>query len=186
MARIVMPEEPLREGPTALRAWRDADAPAIVAACQDQEVIRWTRVPTPYGDADARLYLAENHDGPLSGVRAPFAVVDADDLTHLLGSISLLRFAWEHDRAEVGYWLTSAGRGAGHATRAVRLICAWAFEALGLQRIDLLTALGNLPSQRVAERAGFTREATLRSYIADNQGRHETVAFGLLPGELRG
>ncbi len=33
MPRIVLAAEPLREGPTALRPWRDSDIPALVEAC---------------------------------------------------------------------------------------------------------------------------------------------------------
>ncbi len=115
-----------------------------------------------------------------AGVLAPFAIVSGGPDGELIGSISLLRFAWEHQRGEVGYWLGSAARGAGHATRAVGLICRWGFAALGLERIDLLAGAGNLASQRVAQRAGFTREALLRSYLEHPAGRQDVVAFGLL------
>jgi hypothetical protein len=68
-----------------------------------------------------------------------------------------------------------------HATRAVRLVCAWGFAALGLERIELQAAVENPASQRVAERAGFTREAVLRSRWATFGGeRHDMVCFGLL------
>jgi RimJ/RimL family protein N-acetyltransferase len=177
--RIVLPGDPLVHGPTALRPWRDSDVTALVAACQDPEIVRWTRVPTPYGEADARAYLHARYDATFAGLSAPFAIVAAADGGQLLGSISLMRFAWEHLRAEVGYWLAAEARGQGHATRAVRLICEWGFAQLGLERIDLLAATGNRASQTVAERAGFQREAVLRSYMMGTDGRQDMVAFGL-------
>jgi RimJ/RimL family protein N-acetyltransferase len=180
--RIVLPAEPLIDGATALRPWRDADLDPLVEACQDREIVRWTRVPISYGRADARAYLRQRYDAAFAGLTAPFAIVAAPD-GHLLGSISLLRFAWEHARGEVGYWLAVPARGHGHATRAVRLVCRWGFAALGLQRIDLLAATGNPASQRVAERAGFTREAVLRSFMRGTFERQDMVAFGLLAGE---
>ena len=115
-----------------------------------------------------------------AGLLAPFAIVSGGPDGTLIGSISLLRFAWEHRRGEVGYWLGRGGRGAGHATRAVGLICRWGFAALALERIDLLAGAGNLASQRVAERSGFAREAMLRSYLAHADGRQDVIAFGLL------
>jgi RimJ/RimL family protein N-acetyltransferase len=177
--RIVLPGDPLVGEPTALRPWRDTDLAALVAACQDPDIVRWTRVPTPYGKADARAYLLARYDATFAGLSAPFAIVAADG-GHLLGSISLMRFAWEHLRGEVGYWLAADARGQGHATRAVRLICEWGFAQLGLERIDLLAATGNRASQTVAERAGFQREAVLRSYMMGTDERHDMVAFGLL------
>lgn len=177
--RIVLPGDPLLEGSTALRPWRDSDVEELVAACQDPEIARWTRVPTPYGATDARAYLLARYDAAYAGLSAPFAIVAAEG-GQLLGSISLMRFAWEHLRGEVGYWLAADARGQGHATRAVRLICAWGFAQLGLERIDLLAATANRPSQTVAERAGFQREAVLRSYMMGTDGRQDMVAFGLL------
>jgi RimJ/RimL family protein N-acetyltransferase len=181
MTRIVLPAEPLVDGDTALRPWRDTDLKPLVAACQDPEIARWTRVPANYGEADARAYLIQRYDMAFTGSSAPFAIVSAHDGT-LAGSISLMRIAWEHARAEVGYWLALEARGAGHATRAVQLICAWGMLALGLERIDLLAATGNLASQQVAERAGFTREAVLRSYIRGTYERQDMVAYGRLAG----
>jgi RimJ/RimL family protein N-acetyltransferase len=183
--RIVLPGEPLTEGATALRPWRDADLPALITACQAPDISRWTRVPTPYGEAEARAYLRQRYDAAFAGMTAPFAIVEAAD-GDLLGSISLMRFDWPNARGEVGYWLAGAARGQGHATRAVRLICAWGFEALGLERIELLAATGNPASQQVAVRAGFTCEAVLRSYMEGTYERHDMVAFGLLRGELTG
>lgn len=181
-ARVRLPAQPLVDGDTALRQWRDSDLGALTEACQDPEISRWTSVPYPYREADARAYLRQRRDGAGTGIAAPFAIVGpADD--RLLGSIALARFVWEHQRAEVGYWLASGARGQGHATRAVRLICAWGFQALGLERIELMAATGNLASQRVAERCGFTREAVLRSHLHGRGGYQDMVAFGLLVGE---
>jgi RimJ/RimL family protein N-acetyltransferase len=178
--RIVLPGDPLVDGATALRAWRDSDLQPLVVAGQDPEISRWTRVPYPYGASDARAYLLQRHDTLQAGAAAPFAIVSSADRDHLLGSISLMRFSWQHARAEVGYWLAKDARGQGHVTRAVGLITAWGFRHLGLERIDLLAATGNPASQRVAERCGFTREAVLRSYLPGKEGRQDMVAFGLL------
>jgi RimJ/RimL family protein N-acetyltransferase len=180
---VVLAAEPLRDGPTALRPWRDGDIPALVRACQDPEIPRWTRVPSPYRESDARMYMQQRYDVVRTGAGAPYAVADPHD-GRLLGSISLMHFVWEHTRAEVGYWLTREARGQGHAVRAVRLICRWSFEQVGLERVELLAATNNLPSQRVAERAGFSREALLRSYFAQRQERHDMVAYGLLAPEI--
>lgn len=142
-------------------------------------------MPSPYGEPEARAFLSRRHDSLHAGTEAPFAIVASKDVDHgLLGSISLLHLAWEEGRAEVGYWLAPEARGQGHGTRAVRSICEWGVNTLGLARLELLTATANLASQRVAERAGFTREAVLRSYLLGKQGRLDMVVFGLLAEEL--
>lgn len=183
MSRVVLSAEPLRDGETALRPWRDSDLASIVAACQDPEISRWTRVPFPYTETDGRAFLLHRHDAIHAGSLAPFAIVDGADDGALLGSISLMDLDWTFRRAEVGYWLAREARGNGHAARAVRLICHWGFTRLGLERIQLLAATENTRSQRVAERAGFTREAVLRNYLTSRDGRRDMVLFALLVGD---
>jgi len=182
--RIVLPAEPLIDGSTALRPWRDSDLEALVTACQDPEIPRWTRVPAGYGESDARRFLNQRYDMAFAGLVAPFAVVAAPD-GELLGSVSLMRISWEHQRAEVGYWLARTARGQGHTTRAVKLISAWGFRELGLERIALLAATENGPSRRVAERCGFTQEAILRSYMVHVTGRQDMISYSLLATDPR-
>ncbi len=179
MSRLALPGEPLVDAPTALRPWRDTDAPALVRICRDPEIVRWTSVPPNYGDADARTYLLRRHDAILAGTAAPFAIVSTST-DELVGSISLVRIAWEHRRAEVGYFLAADARGGGHATRAVSLICRWGFASLGIERVDLYAATDNVASQRVAVRSSFDREGVLRSFMRGKGAQLDMVAFGRL------
>ena len=103
----------------------------------------------------------------------------------ILGSVG---FGWVGDQhvGEVGYWLRRDARGRGLTTRALHLISRWALGELGCARLQLRADVLNLPSQRVAEKAGFTREGVLRS-VAFNprqDRRVDFVMFSLLPGEL--
>jgi RimJ/RimL family protein N-acetyltransferase len=83
---------------------------------------------------------------------------------------------------EIGYLLTSAFRGQGIMAGALRLMLGWAFGApLELQRVQALTHPDNRPSQRVLERAGFTREGLLRAFRAEPGGREDRVMWSLLP-----
>jgi RimJ/RimL family protein N-acetyltransferase len=67
----------------------------------------------------------------------------------------------------------------------VQLIALWAFNELGVQRLELTTAPENVASQRVAERAGFSREGVLRGLVATkDNGRRDSVMFSLLPADL--
>jgi RimJ/RimL family protein N-acetyltransferase len=183
--RIVRPREPLRDGMTALRAWRQDDIPALTRLCRDAEIVRFIGVPENYSDTDARDYITSREESLRAGVSVDFAIAEASADGALLGSISLMRFAWPDRRAEVGYWLGAPARGHGHATRAVGLICRWGFRELGLERIELLAATINGASQRVAERAGFTREAHLRAYSYGPGGREDMFCFGLLAEATR-
>ena len=157
VAPLAFPHPPLSDGVIALRAWTPADVPAIVEACQDHEIPRWTLVPSPYGEAEARAFLRRVASGRDDGVRATFAAVDAADHGALLGSAGLQAIDWEQRAADLGYWVAAPARGGGVATRAVELLVEWAFDSLGLERVELRTNEGNAASQAVAARAGFSR-----------------------------
>jgi RimJ/RimL family protein N-acetyltransferase len=154
---LALPDPPLSDGVVALRAWTPADVPALVEACQDPEIPRWTPVPSPYGETEARAYLRRAADGWDGGARATFAVVDAGDRGPPLGAADLHAFDWDLRVADVGYWVAAPARGRGVARRAVELLAGWAFGTLGLERLELHANEGNAASQAVARRAGFAR-----------------------------
>lgn len=185
MTRVPIPRlsGPPTDGKITLRPWTDADVPAVTSACQDPETQRWTGVPAGYEEEYARQYLGGREESRRLGQTLDMAIADANDLA-MLGSVGLVAFDAVNRRGEVGYWVAPEGRGRGLATAAVRLISAAAFEQLDLIRLDLIAAVGNGPSQRVAEKAGFTREGVMRSYLSNKQGsRDDAVMFGLVRGD---
>ena len=105
----------------------------------------------------------------MAGERARLAVTDAHS-GELLGSVSLDRFA-DHDAAEIGYWVKRGARRVGVALGAARLVIGWAFDDLGIARLELLTYPGNEASQALAARLGFTREGRLRGFLSPEQGK---------------
>jgi RimJ/RimL family protein N-acetyltransferase len=154
----------LTDGEIVLRPFTEEDVPAITAACQDPEIPRWTSVPAPYTEEDARTFVSGAGEGS-------FAIVDAQT-GEFLGEISL---RWVDANVQVGYLVKREARGHGVATRALLILSRWAVEELGSGRVQLITDPENVASQRVAERAGFTREATLRSYFELKGRRRDAV-----------
>jgi RimJ/RimL family protein N-acetyltransferase len=166
-----------------LRSWRVEDVPAVAAACQDDEIARWLAlVPQPYTEEHARFYVDECIQADQD--RRAFAIADAST-GDVVGSIDMHinRLQTGH----VGYWVAAQARGRGVASDALRALSRWAFESLGLGRVELVTDPENIASQRVAEKAGFQREAVLRSILLNRDGsRRDGVMFSLLPEDLGG
>ena len=146
-----------------LRLKRDDDVKAMVAACQDPEIPRYTHVPSPYGENEARDWLRVSEERRLAGTDLSLLVVDGED--RLLGSVGLHDIDPEEGRAEIGYWTAAEARRGGVATRAVRLLSVHAFASLPLKRIGIGVEVGNEGSRRVAERAGYTAEGVLRAWM---------------------
>ena len=166
-----------------LRSWRIEDVPAVTAACQDDQIARWLAlVPQPYTEEHARFYVEECIQADEE--RRPFAIADAST-GDVVGSIDMHinRLQTGH----IGYWVAAQARGRGVAPNALRALSRWAFESLGLGRVELVTDPENIASQRVAEKAGFQREGVLRSMLLYRDGsRRDAVIFSLLPEDLSG
>ncbi|HEX5468049.1 MAG TPA: GNAT family N-acetyltransferase [Gaiellaceae bacterium] len=159
-----------------LRPLTDEDVPAVTDACQDPDMQRWlSALPSPYTEEDARAWLASD--------TASQAVVDAKT-GELLGSIGWRRV--DQGNVQIGYWVKREARGRGIATRALSVLAGWAIHELGAPRVQLLAEPGNIGSCRVAEKAGFHREALLRGYIDFKGERRDALMFALLPEDLPG
>ena len=187
MPALPVPDPELRAGTLVLRRWRREDVPAIVAACADPEVSRFSPViPFPYSESDAVGWLEVQEATRQRGDGLDLAVVDAES-DAVLGAVGMGSVSWVHRSAEVGYWLASQARGRGHMSVAVRLIARWAFTCLDFVRLELTTDPLNVASQRLAERCGFQREGYLRSNVVvlHSGERRDTILYGLLPSDLR-
>ena len=185
---VAPPSPPLSDGVIALRPWLERDVEAIMSACRDQDIAWWLdQVPQPYGEADARTYVAVTRRGWKDGTHASFAVTDAGT-SEVLGSIGVHWLDPEQGVAEVGYWVRLESRGHGVATRATRLVTDWALRSCGMKRVQLRADSRNVASQHVAEAAGFRREGVLRSVrFNPRQGRRvDFVVYSLLADELSG
>lgn len=183
-APIEFPVEGLSDGVVRLRLMADADLPAIVEAVQDPDIVRWTLIPSPYGDEEARQWQRTAAAGIAGGTDLPTVVVDADD-GRLLGAVGVHGLDPETGRCFSGYWVTAGERGRGVAARALALLSRFAFEELGVSRIELWVMPENEASLRVAERVGFAREGLLRSYMPVRGERRDMLMYSLLPGEVR-
>jgi RimJ/RimL family protein N-acetyltransferase len=115
------------------------------------------------------------------GLLLPLLVADAET-GEVYGGGNLHNFNWAHGQAEIGYWLLHDARGRGIATRTARFLAEHGFS-LGLERIEARVFVGNDASERVLERAGFTREGVLRSLPRRWGGRADMTVYSLLPGE---
>ena len=90
----------------------------------------------------------------------------------------------DHARATFGYWVVREARGRGVAKRALRLLSRWALNEHGLARVQLIVEPENVASIRVAENAGFQREALLRSYIELHGRRRDVYLYALFADDV--
>lgn len=176
-----------------LRHFRVSDAPRVLQACRDPESIRWLPgLPQPYEQHHAEYYCATHS---VAGWAArPLALAVTDVATGvLLASVGPVQWQPAEHRAEIGYWVHPDARGRGVATRATRAVSRWLLTEAAVRRLELLADVENLPSQRVAEKSGFTREGLLRDRITgwrrpdgstDPDVHRDAYGYSLLPADL--
>lgn len=172
-----------------VRPYKDADAEALRAAVEaSRDRLRpWM----PW--ADTHQHLAET--------RGFIAFTQADLLLRrnfvlgifertsgaLVGGTGLhppggVPIDWALRSFEIGYWASTAFEGRGLVTDAIRALSAAAFADLAAQRLEIRCDERNARSWRVAERAGFTLEATRRQDALDMQGQPRTTrVYARLP-----
>ncbi len=178
--RLSFPEEGRRLSGLLLRLPRLEDLAELAPAFADVELTEAGNLPLMPPDKLAELL-------PLvpallaSGRMAPVVVADAAS-GEIHGGGTLHHLDGERGIIEVGYWLFPQARGRGIATVVARALAEHAFT-LGVHRVAAYVNVGNVASERVLERAGFTREGVVRSLPKPDGRRVDKVLFSLLPGE---
>jgi len=180
----------LRSERLRLLPWGEEHIDAITEACQDPEIQRFVPLPSPYTRADAEAFVRTVAPmGRAAGTDVVFGVVHAET-GEVLGAVGLHRLkslgAACGGAGEIGYWTAPGARNKGYMTEAVREVCSWGFRQLGLARIEWIAIAGNEASWRVVHKLGFTREGTLRAYLATpRDGRQDAWIGSILSAEWR-
>ncbi|HEV7633618.1 MAG TPA: GNAT family protein [Steroidobacteraceae bacterium] len=113
----------------------------------------------------------------------PFGIFAARD-GQFLGGISINHIARPNRLANVGYWVRSSRTGQGVAAAATRLVAKYAFEELGLTRLEIACLPGNAPSRRVAEKVGAKLEAVCRNRLVMHGKAYDAALYGLTPEDI--
>jgi ribosomal-protein-serine acetyltransferase len=112
------------------------------------------------------------------GTEYSFVIESAEG--HFWGGCGINQINPLHRSANLGYWLRLSRRRRGVTTSAVRLLVDWTFRETDIDRIEIVAAVGNIPSQRVAEKVGAMREGVRRQGLLLNRHRHDAVVFSIL------
>ena len=179
-------ELPRLEGSrVALRGLGDADVPALLAIFGDPEVMRfWSSGPLA-GEQGARALLDDIRRHFRARTLFQWGIARLDD-DAIVGTTTIFHIDDEHRRGEIGFAIGRSHWGRGYASEAVTLLIRFAFEQLGLHRLEADPDPQNAASIRVLEKQGFRYEGLLRErYFLD--GRPQDAAYyGLLRREWNG
>jgi ribosomal-protein-alanine N-acetyltransferase len=86
--------------------------------------------------------------------------------------------------ASIGYWIGQPYARRGHMLAAVRAIAPFAFQRLGLHRLEAACIPENTPSRELLLKAGFRLEGEARAYLKINGVWRDHLLFGMLAGDV--
>jgi ribosomal-protein-serine acetyltransferase len=171
----------------AIRRYRPADVPVLFAAARESipDIYPWMEWCHPaYAIEDSAGWVMSRDDAWNGGTDYSFAICDAATGA-FLGGVGLNQINRLHRFANLGYWVRTACTGRGIAAAAARLTARFAFDELALSRVEIVVALRNVRSQRVADKARATREGLLRRRLVLHGEPHDAVMYSLIPDDLR-
>ena len=114
------------------------------------------------------------------GTELGYAIFDVE-IEKFLGSVGLNSPNKSHKLLNLGYWIRTSEQNRGIASKATRVLAETAFKDLPeINRIEILAAVENIPSQKTAEKAGATREGVLRKHLNISGRIHDAAIFSFI------
>lgn len=169
-----------------LRPLTPADADALYTSVRESiaELSRWLPWCQPsYALSDSTSFIDLSVRWWSEKTQFTFGIFDAADGTHA-GSIGVNHVNALHKYANIGYWVRTSHTGRGFCSRAVRLVAGWAFDTLGMMRVEIAADPDNTASRRAAEKSGATFEAVVRNRIVMRGRAQPAALYSLVPEDL--
>jgi RimJ/RimL family protein N-acetyltransferase len=167
-----------------LRKYEIGFAPLLFEAANESkggEFSRWMPwCHENYTIAESQTFIESLEEKWQNGKVFGFAIFDRKT-NEFLGGTGLNQPSRIHKFYNLGYWIRVSRQNRGIVSEAARLLAKSSFEDLPINRIEILTAVENVPSCKAAEKSGATREGILRKRLVIGDCRvHDAVIFSFI------
>jgi RimJ/RimL family protein N-acetyltransferase len=176
----------LTDGGFTLRRYCQADAEPIYQAVRESisEISPWMPwCHTGYSLNDSKTWTASCDETWAKGKEYNFVIISNND-GQPLGVCGLNHIDNENRIANVGYWVRTARTRQGVATSAALLLARFGFNSLKLNRLEIVVATDNRPSQRVAEKVGAKLEGILRKRLIVRKKVYDAYMYSLIREDI--
>jgi RimJ/RimL family protein N-acetyltransferase len=173
----------LRGARVALRELRMSDAPALFAMLSAEEVARFIS-PPPVNVEGFERFIAWAHRQRAAGTYACFAVTLRGFET-AIGIFQLRQSGADFRTAEWGFAIGSAFWGTGVFLEGANLLLDFAFETVGVRRLEARAAVINGRGNGALRKVGAVREAILRKSFLRNGEWVDQALYAILEDEWR-
>ena len=163
-----------------LRPFEPADAREVQRLAGSAAIASSTlTIPHPYPDGAAAEWIGTHASAWTSARGAHYAVTERAGGDGLVGAVSLA-LEPTHACAELGYWIAEDRWGQGYAFEAAAALCAYAFEHLGVHRIQSRHFLRNPASGRVMQKLGMRHEGVLLGAVRKDDRFEDLALYAVL------
>jgi RimJ/RimL family protein N-acetyltransferase len=174
----------LTEGDLLLRPFYLTDSEQLYCAVKEsiKELKPWMSWATDeYSERSAREYITIARARWEEHTFYGFAITRGDDF---LGACTLSSIHPIYHFCNLGYWVRTSCRGQGIAGRAAKLTARFAFEHLGLVRVEIVIGVENHASLRVAQKIGAHDEGILLNRMVVGTSIYDAHMYSLLPSDF--
>ena len=174
----------LINGDILLRPFRFSDSVGLYYAVREslKELKLWMSWATEgYTELAAREYITLARARWDERTFYAFAITRGEEI---LGACTLSSIHAIYRFCNLGYWVRTSCRGHGIAGRAAQLAARFAFENLGLIRVEIVIAAGNQASIRVAEKIGAHEEGILLNRMVIGKSVCDAHMYSLIPSDF--
>lgn len=147
---------------TRLRALTSEDAGSLYALVDSnrkylRQWLPW--VDMQQGPHDSGQFIERATKDNQAGVAL---ILRIEHQGNIVGVIGFHEFDNDNRQTSMGFWISSSHQGKGVVSSSCARLIEYAFTDLGLNRVVMKIAEGNVPSRRLAERIGLVYEGTCR------------------------
>jgi RimJ/RimL family protein N-acetyltransferase len=179
------PEHPVIETKRLiLRLLEKNDLPTLFAVNGDDEVFRYSPRESWKTPADGEAWFARVMAHRESGATMQFVIVLRDG-ERPIGTLAVFHFEESVGSAEIGYVLGREYWGKGLMKEALDAFVEFAFETLGLKRLEAELDPRNGASVKVLARVGFSNEGRRRRNYLSKGEVTDTGLYGMLSQDPR-
>jgi ribosomal-protein-serine acetyltransferase len=171
----------------SIRPYQLEDVAEIYAASDESRdyVGKWMGWMTPdYSRKDAQTWVEHAVAAWESGSEYEHVIVDAND-QGIVGSCGLNCLNRKDLVCNLGYWVRASRLGEGAAKQAALLLRDFGFRTLGFNRLEIVVAVGNSHSQRVAESVGAQYEGIQRLRLKVGDVAHDAHMYAFINEEVQ-
>ena len=161
-----------------LRELRIDDAASLLAMLTSDEVSRFLSPPPSTVEGFER-FIAWTRRERVAGNYACFAVVP-DGLDIAIGIFQVHTLDKGSGTAEWGFALGSAFWGNGMFLEGARLVLDFAFDVMGMRRLEARAAVANGRGNGALRKLGAIQEGVLRRSFQRHGQHHDQVLWGVL------